>query len=204
MRTRQFASLLRTCVTPGSAGVLVLTSHFGESLIWGLAAGLHSSLIEEPLEASEADGSFSAQLTAGRKLKAQNRRWCLKVAERFFCSAGGQWQGLLPGHAAPRLFEELKARGGSLRDLHLHLHAPGSATVSALVCREACVSKEPLTCVSKILPTAGCQCWILPKRWKGEKKNERRLMCMCVRMLARDGSCSKPRAWVLTPCVKRH
>lgn len=77
----------------------------------------------------------------------------------------GRWTaaGLLPGHAAPRLFEELKARGGSLRDLHLHLHAPGSATVSALVCREACVSKEPLTYVSKILPTAGCQCWILPK-----------------------------------------
>lgn len=118
----------------------------------------------------------------------------------------GRWTGagLLPGHAAPRLFEELKATGGLLRDLHLYLHAPGSATVSALVCREACVSKEPLTCVSKILPTAGCQCWILPKRWKGEKKNERRLMCMCVRMLARDGSCSKPRAWVLTPCVKRH
>lgn len=56
MWTRQLVSLLRTCVTP------VLTSHFGESLIWGLAAGLHSSLIEELLEASEADGSFSAQL----------------------------------------------------------------------------------------------------------------------------------------------
>lgn len=41
MRTRQFVSLLCTCVTPGSAGVLVLTSHFGESLICGLAAGLH-------------------------------------------------------------------------------------------------------------------------------------------------------------------
>lgn len=74
MRTQQFVSLLRTCVTLGSTGVLVLTSHFGESLIWGLAAGLHSSLIEESLEASEADGSFSAQLTAGHKLKAQNRR----------------------------------------------------------------------------------------------------------------------------------
>lgn len=51
----------------------------------------------------------------------------------------GRWTaaGLLPGHAAPRLFEELKARGGLLRDLHLHLHAPGSTTVSALVCRES-------------------------------------------------------------------
>lgn len=76
--------------------VLVLTSHFGESLIWGLAAGLNSSLIEEPLEASEADGSFSAQLTAGHRLKAQNRRWCLKVVERAFCAAGGQRQVCCP------------------------------------------------------------------------------------------------------------
>ncbi len=118
----------------------------------------------------------------------------------------GRWTvaGLLPGHAAPRLFEELKARGGSLRDLHLHLHAPGSATVSALVCRESCVQgtidlrfKNPTHGRMPALDLA-------KKLERREETWETVNVYVCARMLARDGSCSKPRAWVLTPCVKRH
>lgn len=47
---------------------------------------------------------------------------------------------VLPGQVSSSLFGGLKARGGSVRDLHLHLHAAGPATVAAVVCPEAPVS----------------------------------------------------------------
>lgn len=47
---------------------------------------------------------------------------------------------VLPGQVSSSLFGGLKARGGSVRDLHLHLHAAGPATVAAVVCpRSPCV-----------------------------------------------------------------
>lgn len=79
--------------------------------------------------------------------------------ERLLC---GQWTatGLPPGHAAPRLFEELKAMGGAVRDLHLHLHAPGSATVFALarpVCPRIHWLKFQKSCSRQYASVGSCQ-----------------------------------------------
>lgn len=41
--------------------------------------------------------------------------------------------GALPGQVSSSLFGRLKARGGSVRDLHLHLHAADPTTVAAVV-----------------------------------------------------------------------
>lgn len=88
--------------------------------------------------------------------------------ERLLC---GHWTatGLPPGHAAPRLFEELKAMGGAVRDLHLHFACSRSGY--CLCSCDGCVSKDPLTSVSRILLKAVCQCRMLPESWK-----EKRLM----------------------------
>ena len=55
-------------------------------------------------------------------------------------SSGGSHLGMLapqsealPGQVSSSLFGRLKARGGSVRDLHLHLHAADPTTVAAVV-----------------------------------------------------------------------
>lgn len=50
-----------------------------------------------------------------------------------------------------------------MRDLHLHLHAAGPATVAAVVCPEAPVSLHSSIPASKVFPKAACQRCILPK-----------------------------------------
>lgn len=59
---------------------------------------------------------------------------------------------VLPGQVSSSLFGGLKARGGSVRDLHLHLHAAGSATVAAVVCPEAPVSLHSSISPCRTLP----------------------------------------------------
>lgn len=73
---------------------------------------------------------------------------------------------VLPGQVSSSLFGGLKARGGSVRDLHLHLHAAGPATVAAVVCPEAPVSHHSSISASKLFPKAVCQWCILPKLWE--------------------------------------
>lgn len=70
---------------------------------------------------------------------------------------------VLPGQVSSTLFGGLKARGGSVRDLHLHLHAAGPATVAAVVCLEAPVSLYSSISASKLFPKAVCQWCVLPK-----------------------------------------
>lgn len=73
---------------------------------------------------------------------------------------------VLPGQVSSSLFGGLKARGGSVRDLHLHLHAAGPATVAAVVCPEAPVSLHSSISASKLFPKAVCQWRVLPKLWE--------------------------------------
>lgn len=70
---------------------------------------------------------------------------------------------VLPGQVSSSLFGGLKARGGSVRDLHLHLHAAGPATVAVAVCPEAPVSLHSSISASKLFPKAACQWCVLPK-----------------------------------------
>lgn len=70
---------------------------------------------------------------------------------------------VLPGQVSSSLFGGLKARGGSVRDLHLHLHAAGPATVAVAVCPEAPVSLHSSISASKLFPKAACQWFVLPK-----------------------------------------
>lgn len=72
---------------------------------------------------------------------------------------------VLPGQVSSSLFGGLKARGGSVRDLHLHLHAAVPATVAAVVCPEAPVSLHSSISASKPFPKAACQWCVLPTRW---------------------------------------
>lgn len=64
---------------------------------------------------------------------------------------------MLPGRVSSSFFGGLKARGGSVRDLHLHLHAAGPATVAALVCPEAPVSLYSSTSAPELFPKASRQ-----------------------------------------------
>jgi len=180
----------------------VLTSHFGESLIWGpkfiadcrTAGGFGSRWLifcltdirpqtrgAEPQMMSKSRGEslFVWPLDSGRTAARTWRSssfWGVESEGRFDCVT---------------CICTCMLR---VRLLSPHLSAE----------RPVCPRSHWLA-LQKCYPRQYAQCWILPKRWKeGEKKNERRLMCMCVRMPARDGSCSKPCAWVLTPCVKRH
>lgn len=73
---------------------------------------------------------------------------------------------VLPGQVSSSLFGGLKAMGGSVRDLHLHLHAAGPATVAAVVSPEAPVSLYSSISVPKLFPKASCQRCILPKLWE--------------------------------------
>lgn len=70
---------------------------------------------------------------------------------------------VLPGQVSSSLFGGLKARGGSVRDLHLHLHAAASATVAAVVCPGAPMSFHSSTPASKVFLKAACQWCVLPK-----------------------------------------
>lgn len=62
---------------------------------------------------------------------------------------------VLPGQVSSSLFGGLNARGGSVRDLHLHLHAAGLATVAAVVLpRSPCVPPFIYFCL-QTLPKGG-------------------------------------------------
>lgn len=100
---------------------------------------------------------------------------------------------VLPGQVSSSLFGGLKARGGSVRDLHLHLHAAGPATVAAVVCPEAPVSLHSSISASKLFPKAACQWRILPKLW--EEQCGMGGVCVGAEVIltapARDWSCSQ-------------
>lgn len=53
-----------------------------------------------------------------------------------------------------------------MRDLHLHLHAAGPATVAAVVCPGAPVSLYSAVAARKLFPKASCQWCVLPRLWE--------------------------------------
>lgn len=106
---------------------------------------------------------------------------------------------VLPGQVSSSLFGGLKARGGSVRDLHLHLHAAGPATVAAVVCPEAPVSLHSSISASKLFPKAACQWVHFAKALGGTMQDGGdgggRAVCVGAEVilaaLARDWSCSQ-------------
>lgn len=103
---------------------------------------------------------------------------------------------VLPGQVSSSLFGGLKGKGGSVRDLHLHLHAAGPATVAAVVCPEAPVSLHSSIPASKVFPKAACQRCILPKLWKEQCGGGGGVgVCVGAEVIlaapARDWSCSQ-------------